>query len=249
MAFVAKPTNTEPQIIVADSHFVVVEKPHGLPTAPLKADDKNNIVSFIVEKFPQATTVKGKKAVEYGLLHRLDTETHGLVVMALNQKAYDFLQNEQQNDRFFKTYTAFCRPENTNDIHQNTEYLIQSYFRPFGEKGKKVAPVSIAEYNEKPYIAKKCSPVLYTTNVIKTEPEQEIYCKVSCCITRGFRHQIRAHLAWKHYPIVSDRLYNEAGNEENVPLQLHASALSFVHPATGKKVFVSLRDFFTSETR
>ena len=85
--------------------------------------------------------------------------------------------------------------------------------------------------------------------VIKTEKEQKDYYKVLCCLTRGFRHQIRAHLAWKNYPIISDSLYNGVGMEENVPLQLHASAVSFFHPVTGEKVFVSLREFFTSDTK
>ena len=46
MAFVAKPTNTEPQIVFENTHFVVVEKPHGLPTAPLKEDDKNTYFNY-----------------------------------------------------------------------------------------------------------------------------------------------------------------------------------------------------------
>ncbi len=249
MAFIAKTVSTEPKIVFEDTHFVIAEKPHGLPTAPLKEDETDNLVSFITYKYPQAKTVKGKKTIEYGLLHRLDTETHGLVVMALDQSSYDFLQNEQLNDRFLKYYTAYCNTINVNIEQVNNEYLIQSYFRPYGIKGKKVSPVSVEEFSKKSHIAKKCSPVLYTTRVIKTEKEQKNYYKVLCCLTRGFRHQIRSHLAWKNYPIISDSLYNENGIEENVPLQLHASAVSFVHPATGEKVFVSLSEFFTSDTR
>ena len=249
MAFIAKPTNTEPKVVWEDNHFVIIEKPHGLPTAPLKEDDTDNLVSFIIEKYPQAKTVIGRKTIEYGLLHRLDTETHGLVVMALDQTSYDFLQTEQQNDRFLKYYTAFCSYTDAQIGLVCTEYNIQSYFRPYGIKGKKVAPVSVEEYNNKAHAAKKCSPVIYTTRVIKIEREQENYYKVLCCLTRGFRHQIRAHLAWKNYPIISDSLYNGVGMEENVPLQLHASAVSFVHPVTGEKVFVSLREFFTSDTK
>lgn len=249
MAFVVKPTKTEPQIVWEDTHFVVVEKPHGMPTAPLKEDDTDNLVYFITEKYPKAKNVKGKKSVEYGLLHRLDSETHGLVVMALDQSSYDFLQNEQLNNRFHKYYTAFCNITDVAVRQTDTEFLIQSYFRPYGIKGRKVAPVSVEEFNQKTHIAKKCSSVLYTTRVIKIEKEQENYYKVLCCLTRGFRHQIRSHLSWMKYPLIADKLYNEDCIEENIPLQLHACAVSFIHPVTGKKVFVSLRDFFTSETR
>ena len=177
MAFVAKATNTEPKVVWEDNHFVIIEKPHGLPTAPLKEDDTNNLVSFIVEKYPQAKTVIGRKTIEYGLLHRLDTETHGLVVMALDQTSYDFLQTEQLNDRFLKYYTAYCNTINVNIEQVNNEYLIKSYFRPYGIKGKKVSPVSVEEFSKKSHIAKKCSHVLYTTRVIKTERNRKIITK------------------------------------------------------------------------
>ena len=248
MAFIAKPTNTRPVIHYEDSHIIVAEKPHGLPTAPLKTDDNNNLVTFVLENFPQAKLVLGKKNIEYGLLHRLDTDTHGLVVFALTQQAYDFLQSEQESGNFFKTYTAFCSGPKAGEQKQG-EFIIESYFRPYGENRKKVLPVSAEDFETKKYSAKKCAPDLYRTVVKSIEPEQKNYYKITCCIKRGFRHQIRAHLAWINYPIISDRLYNEKVENPQIPLQLHASAVSFAHPATGERLLFSLSDFFTSETR
>ena len=248
MAFITKPTNIKPVIHYEDSNIVVVEKPHSLPTAPLMTNDSNNLVSFVIEKYPKAKSVKGRKAVEYGLLHRLDTDTHGLVVFALNQHAYDFLQIEQEKNRFIKTYTAFCNGQKAG-VQKYDEFVIESYFRPYGEKGKKVLPVSTEEFKIKKYSAKKCAPNLYQTIVKSIETEQTDYYKITCCITRGFRHQIRAHLAWLDYPIISDRLYNDKVENLYIPLQLHASAVSFTHPETGERLQFSLSEFFTSETR
>ncbi|MBO7484624.1 MAG: RNA pseudouridine synthase [Spirochaetaceae bacterium] len=248
MAFIAKPTNTKPVIHYEDSDIVVVEKPHGLPTAPVKTDDTDNLVSFVVENFPKAKSVCGKKCIEYGLLHRLDTDTHGLVVFALTQQAYDFLLSEQDSNKFIKKYTAFCNGQKAGE-KKHDEFVIESYFRPFGEKGKKVLPVSKEDFEIKKYSAKKCAPSLYRTTVESVEQEQKDYYKITCYITKGFRHQIRAHLAWINYPIISDRLYNADIEDLSIPLQLHASAVSFSHPSTGERLVFSLRDFFTSETR
>ena len=88
--------------------FLVIYKPKGLPSAPLSADDKNNALSQALEAFPELDQVHGKKEIEYGLLHRLDTATDGLMVIAATQECYDFLSNEQREGRFIKTYSAQC---------------------------------------------------------------------------------------------------------------------------------------------
>lgn len=98
--------------------YLIIYKPKGLPSAPLTADDTNNAFSQAAELFPQLLNVHGKKEIEHGLLHRLDTATDGLLVIASNQECYDFLIKEQEEGRFYKTYTAECDiiPENAKEL-------------------------------------------------------------------------------------------------------------------------------------
>ena len=82
-----EPTNSEP--------FVIINKPSGMPSAPLEASDKNNALCYAAKCFPEILSVNGIKNIECGLLHWLDTVTSGLILIATTLEFYDFLQIEQ----------------------------------------------------------------------------------------------------------------------------------------------------------
>lgn len=209
-----EPTETEP--------FVLIYKPKGIPSAPLANDDLNNALSFTAEKFTAIKNVKGKKEIEYGLVHRIDTETDGLLLIASDQNFYNFIISEQQNNNFIKTYHAKCDFfENIKELKEGFSYcenseLIKklkinesvsfnqkSYFRPFGTGRKEVRPVDI---NSGKAALKKAGNRLYETEIkiIRKENYYEAVCK----ITNGFRHQVRCHLAWCGLCIKGDKKYN-----------------------------------------
>ena len=234
----------------ANKPFLVIYKPKGLPSAPLSTDDTDNALSQAVARFPELKTVCGKKAIEYGLLHRLDTATDGLMVIAASQECYDFLMVEQQTGRFLKTYTAEC-----NIIKDNSQRLggfppdiptssftgevstitAVSYFRPYGEGRKEVRPVT--EKSGKAALSKLGKAKLYTTK-LQIKKVSETKALATCEITEGYRHQVRCHLAWAGYPVTGDNLYNvncrnseklsDKKNAEN--LLFSATAISFEYP-------------------
>lgn len=82
--------------------FVILDKPRGLPSAPLFEGDISAL-TFAIGKFPEISKVKGRKEIEYGLVHRIDTETKGLLLICTEQSFYDKVMSEQTNGRFFKT--------------------------------------------------------------------------------------------------------------------------------------------------
>ena len=77
--------------------FLVIYKPKNLPSAPLNKNDKNNALSQAIQIFPEIQNVTGKKQIEYGLLHRLDTATDGLLLICTTQECYDFLTEQHSH--------------------------------------------------------------------------------------------------------------------------------------------------------
>lgn len=206
-----------------DKHpFLIINKPSGLPSAPLSNEDTNNALSQAIKLYPQIQSVHGRKNIEYGLLHRLDTVTEGLLLIALNQDFYDSILDLQNKGLFIKYYQAECDIKNVNKegfpqftkeikLINDFQFDIESYFRSFGPGKKEVRPVT--DLTAK-YIQKKTNvSEVYKTNV-KILNVYENSCTVLCNITKGFRHQVRCHLAWCGLPIVNDSTYNQASENQ-----------------------------------
>lgn len=267
------------KIIYHCNDFVVAEKPHNLPTAPL-VEGENTALEEVLTQFEIGRCVLGKKSVEHGLVHRLDTATHGLFVVALNQSAFDNLWAQQQQGIFTKIYTAFCTKQKNEEfplcnIVPKDGEKITSFFRYYGKGRSEVRPVDCG-VNCTKSAAKKAEKGEYTTVIEKIEEVSinppEIYkdaqCfAVECALTKGFKHQIRSHLTWAGLPIIGDFLYCQAykaylsQNTESadnfketekarlcsnsasfydIPLQLHATQLRFLHPITGQQCNFSI---------
>lgn len=220
--------------------YAVIYKPAGIPSAPISTEDTNNALYQAIQQFPQLLDVKGRKEIEYGLLHRIDTPTEGLILIAATQDFYDYMQIQQQNDKFIKYYRAICKinQENSKKLtgfpdeipdSNNNPFYITSYFRYFGNKNKEVRPVT--KNSGKAALNKIGKPVEYTTEVqilSKNENTAEVQCKLS----RGFKHQVRNHLAWIGLPIIGDNLYNfeEKDKKNAVNLKFTASKIQFYYP-------------------
>ena len=106
----------------------------------------------------------GKKEIEGGMVHRVDTETTGLLLCARNQQFYDYIIQQQNIGNFRKYYTAYCNYESESEIETKN---ISTYFRPFGPKGSLVKPVS--PKNMTMADKKKCGDKLYETEIKSVE--------------------------------------------------------------------------------
>lgn len=232
-----------------ENPFLVISKPSGLPTAPLSAQDTNNALYLAAQTFPEIFSVNGKKEIEHGLIHRIDTVTEGLILIATTQDAYENFINQQKNNNFTKFYTAICQKNQNkkegfpdfpqqNIFYQN-EFKIQSYFRYFGPGRKEVRPVPIESLN-KTQQKKVEGTSIYTTNV-KIISQQNDTVKVECNITKGFKHQVRCHLAWANLPIKNDPIYNKNTNPSE-QIAFYASKLQFLHPVTNQ-IITFQKDF------
>ena len=269
---------TEPCIVRETAHWAVVYKPPHLPTAPLRADERNTLVYWFLHS-PEVqkqsaeyglrsreAQVRGKKEIEAGLLHRLDTDTRGLVLFAKDQAVYDFLAARQEAGQIIKTYCAFVEPNRAPEIDNGygfdvTELFrlkelsvaqrgiaaqeqvvvqeriaaplpltLESQFRNFGPGAKRVAPVFPGSRHYKKD-GRLYTTVIEAADILPSPP----LIRVRCRLSRGYRHQVRAHLAAAGLPIVGDPLYAPQGAEAQsesaqVSLQLYAVSLAFPDP-------------------
>jgi 23S rRNA pseudouridine1911/1915/1917 synthase len=240
-----------PYILEETENFAVVFKPPKMHCAPSNAKPQKE--DTLLEWY-------SKKSPCFDIMHRLDFETHGLVLFAKNKKSYDAFKTLQDNGEFIKEYSAICTkadvtsqlkgfPEYVNEnkiISQsrnedancksyeapNPPFVIESYFRPFGPGRKLVRPV-IEDGKKHKEIAKDRGG-FYKTEIIGINGNV-----FTARIKRGFRHQIRCHLCWIGFPIQNDPLYSCFDGEGILPvgnLALRAYSLVFDDPVSGKRL-------------
>jgi 23S rRNA pseudouridine1911/1915/1917 synthase len=218
----------EPAVIAETSSYLVLYKPPRMHTAPLRTGENGTLLAWIALRFPEVLRINGRKDIEGGLIHRLDYETHGLVLCARTEAAFQTLALEQESGNIIKEYDACCHTDckqnqpgfsplsgELNLIQNGT--VIESAFRPFGIERNAVRPVLNENTHRK-------TSALYRTEIFSyTETDKKGYLKIR--IKKGFRHQIRCHLAWVGLPIQNDSLYGNGG--KGGFLALRASAITF----------------------
>ncbi len=252
------------QVLHVEDDFLVVWKPAGLPSAPLNNDSgcPESAFGFAARLFPEISSVAGKKACEGGLVHRIDTATAGILLIGRTQSFFDYIQEEQQADRFEKEYSALCTispekripgaPEVLSAAQSGKLFEVRSRFRSFGKSGAMVRPVfdqcSAAD-------RKKAGTVEYRTSVRLSPPVQTGFVQADCSITRGFRHQVRAHLSSCGFPVYGDLLYgaqNPCGESAfgiKEGMAFYAVAFSFFSADGTKKRYSVEKSFLNSAIR
>jgi 23S rRNA pseudouridine1911/1915/1917 synthase len=203
--------------------------------APLKLANGDTLLDWYAAVFPPVRELSGRKEGEGGLLHRLDFETQGLVLFAKNQKSLDHLLRQQDEGKFVKEYSATCEKvvsENptfppppfkyAENGFPSTPFVIESFFRAYGPGRKQVRPVTDAAYKHR-----KIGDCYRTEIVSVSSADPGL--SVTARLCRGFRHQIRCHLAWIGCPVLNDPLYGQAtdtGGGDGF-LALRATGLAF----------------------
>jgi 23S rRNA pseudouridine1911/1915/1917 synthase len=214
---------------------------------------EQTLLAWCARSFPETSAIRGRNPWEGGLLHRLDYETGGLTLIARTQASLNALEAAQKAGLFVKEYAALASnaaeslpsmppPPFQAEIsfaagNALPPLSIESAFRPYGPGRKAVRPVlfnfsgeNLRKRTQKEIALDRGQP--YRTEILEVKAEGEsIGFRVR--IDRGFRHQIRCHLAWLGYPLINDALYGGASRPEYSGLALLAGAISFPDPLTG----------------
>ena len=242
--------------LYVDDDCVVAVKEGGMPSAPIKEGETDNALFHVSLDYPEVLEVQGKKSIEGGILHRLDTATTGLLLFARNQFFYDELIKAQENNLFIKEYTAVCSDiKNTPELLEgfpiqsknvfskkiNFPVEIISRFRSYGKGQQQVRPVTDDSVG---YAAKKnVTKTQYKTEILSVENYKKDF-MVKCRISKGFRHQVRCHLAWCGLPVAGDFLYNPLFNQtednQTEKLFFFATKIEFPHPVLKRNICVQM---------
>jgi 23S rRNA pseudouridine1911/1915/1917 synthase len=219
-------------VLYEDADVIVVDKPSGMPTHPLQPSELGTAANAIIAKYPETAGV-GFARREPGLLHRLDTDTSGVLVVARNQKAFDSLRNASHNAKVHKRYVALV--EGSVPAEGRVDYPLV----PHRKDPRRVEAVT-------PHVRLRAGTRTFDAHT-RYKPTRSIRTKdamftlVEVEVETAFRHQVRVHLATVGHPLYADTLYKGPPPVGNVRLDrhfLHASEVAFAHPSDGRIVTV-----------
>jgi len=232
-----------PQILASEKDFLVVYKPPRMHSAPLSHSSSDNLFAWCAGKYPEIAGLSGRREGEGGLLHRLDFETQGLLLVARTQRGMEGILEQQKKGMVIKEYSALASksrtilqgfPRETN-IEDPVPASIRSAFRSYGYGGKAVRPIAADDIHEtetREIVYDDGKP--YVTDILETRALANNLTSFRLRIYRGFRHQIRCHLAWLGKPILNDDVYGGAAFGKGL-LALRACSISLSDPSTASK--------------
>ena len=204
------------EIIYEDNDIIVVNKPKGMVVHPANGNPDGTLVNAIMAICKESLSGIGGE-IRPGIVHRLDKDTSGLLIIAKNDKAHVSMSEQIKNHEVKKTYIALVR----GIVKENEATIDMPIGRSISDR-KKMA------------VNKNGKNAVTHIKVLK---RYDKYTLLEVNIETGRTHQIRVHLSHIGYPIIGDYTYSNGKNEFGVVGQcLHAKQLEFSHPVTEKEM-------------
>ena len=215
-----KAQNIPIDIIYEDNDIIVVNKPKGMVVHPANGNPDGTLVNAVMAICKNSLSGIGGE-IRPGIVHRLDKNTSGVIIIAKNDKAHINLSEQIKAHKVKKTYVALVR-----GIVKENEATINMPISRSQNDRKKMA-VNREGKNAITHI--KVIERFYNHNVTLLEVK----------IETGRTHQIRVHLSKIGYPIIGDEVYSNGKNEWGIHGQcLHAKSLKFKHPINNKEMYI-----------
>lgn len=211
-----KPQDIPIDVIYEDKDIIVVNKPKGMVVHPANGNPDGTLVNAILAKCKDSLSGIGGE-IRPGIVHRLDKDTSGLLIIAKNDQAHINMSKQIQDRKVIKKYIALVK----GVIGENTATIDMPIARSTKDR-KKMA----VDPNGKEAITH-----------YKVLQRYDKYTLLEIKIDTGRTHQIRVHMAYIGHPVVGDMQYSNGKNEFGIEGQmLHSKYLEFDHPITGKRL-------------
>ena len=201
-------------IIYEDADVAVVNKPQGMVVHPSAGHTSGTLVNALMYHVKDLSSING--VVRPGIVHRIDKDTSGLLMIAKNDKAHNALAAELKDKKSLRKYVAIVHGNLPND------------------RGVIEAPIGRSDKDRKKQaVTAKGKPALTRFTVLERFGN---YTLVELQLETGRTHQIRVHMAYIGHPVAGDPLYGPRKTLKGHGQFLHAKTLGFTHPTTGELV-------------
>ena len=208
-----KPKKMDLDIVFEDDYLMVINKPSGLVVHPGNGNYDNTLVNGLMYYTKNLSNVG--EEFRPGIVHRLDKDTSGLMLVAKDNKCHELLADDFKNKRIHREYVALLDgvlPENSAIVDAPLARSKEDYQKIAVMAGGKRAVTHL--------------------EVIKKYKENTL---VRLVLETGRTHQIRVHMAYIGYPVHNDPVYNKRKSDQFGQF-LHSEYLSFIHPITKEKL-------------
>lgn len=222
-------------IVYEDGDLLVIDKPAGMVVHPAPGHGGGTLVNAVLHHCPDIAGVGGERRP--GIVHRLDKETSGLIVVAKNDRAHRSLQAQFKARTVYKEYLALLEgvlepPAGRITAPIGRHPVERKRMAVLTPEREGVTPgsarIAVTEY----HVLKS-----YTATIYGRRNSAACFCLVRAVLLTGRTHQIRVHFAWLKHPVVGDTLYGF--RTPRLPLArqfLHAHQLRFRLPSSGDEV-------------
>lgn len=208
------------EVLYEDNDILVVNKPKGMVVHPANGNPDGTLVNAVMAICKDSLSGIGGE-IRPGIVHRLDKDTSGAIIIAKNDKAHMILSDMLKNHEIEKTYIALVR-----GIVKENEATINMPIARSTTDRKKMA------------VAREGKNAVTHFKVLKRFNKHNATL-LEVKIETGRTHQIRVHLSQIGYPIIGDEVYSNGKNEWGIHGQcLHAKSLRFKHPISGKEMYI-----------
>ena len=195
-------------IVFEDNNYIIINKKYGMVVHPAKGNFSGTVVNALLGLNKKLSDIDKYRP---GIVHRLDKETSGLLIIAKNNKAHNYLQTLFKNREITKKYHAIV-----TRFFKYTELHIENQIGRDTKNRKKMAVVNS--------ITKGKSSITEVKLINRTKD----YSYLDIDLKTGRTHQIRVHLSHIGYPVLGDKIYSRSDNRNpNIPLCLVAYNLQF----------------------
>nr|VZR97577.1 Ribosomal large subunit pseudouridine synthase D [Mycoplasma feriruminatoris] len=213
---ISKNEDIDLDIIYQDDDLLVINKQNNITVHPSLNNTNNTIVNALLASDVELSSINGE--LRPGIVHRIDKQTTGLLIVAKNDKTHKLLSEMFKNHQIYKEYLA----------------IVSGVIKP--NKGLIDAPIgrSVIDRKKMSVTAKNSKQAITSFEVVERFLQNTL---VRCQIQTGRTHQIRVHFNYINHPVLNDPIYGKKHQDfTDFGQYLHAYKLKFIHPITKKEI-------------